>query len=351
MVLAAHIWNYNTLNGESSQSTALLGLALDEASTSFHSVGKVDGHILNSYSVDVVGDTLRIATSSQLSWILPVDFDTVEFDTETDVLPNIIEPESRTSNYVILLDMADQASSGVMQELGRLKLGKPDELFTAVRFFDNIAYAVTFERRDPFYVLNLTDASMPEAIGELDISGFSSYLHSINDDNSMILAIGEEADDDGNVLGLKLTLFDVSDPTNPIDKHNLYIEKDPNTWSSSDSLWDYKATRYAAERLIIPMDINSATSSFRGFRVYIANEDMIAQECEIDHGPEKTDQIWGYECYSCYNHLPRRSFIFKGDLMTTDGHRIISTDLGDCTRVWNQTIDVHNGDDCCGYWY
>jgi hypothetical protein len=350
MVLAAHIWGYNNLNGESSQSTALLGLALDEASTSFHSVGKVDGHILNSYSVDVVDNTLRIATTSQLSWILPVDFVTTEFDAEIDAEPVFIQPESRTSNYVILLDMADQASTGVMQELGRLKLGKPNEVFTAVRFFDNIAYAVTFEQRDPFYVLNLADASKPEVIGELDISGFSSYLHSINDDNTLILAIGQEADDEGNVLGLKITLFDVSDPTNPIDKHNLYVEKDPDTWSSSESLWDYKATRYAAERLIIPMDINSATSSFRGFRVYIANEDMITQECEIDHGPDETVLVDGYECYSCFNHLPRRSFIFKGDLMTTDGHRIISTDLGDCTRVWNQTISIQSGE-CCGYWY
>jgi uncharacterized secreted protein with C-terminal beta-propeller domain len=119
---------------------------------------------------------------------------------------------------------------GAMRELGRFRLGKPDILFTAVRFFDNIAYAVTFERRDPFYVLDLSDPSNPKAIAELNISGFSGYLHSINNDNTLILAIGEDADEDGNVLGLQITLFDERNSTNPVTLHRHNIEKSRDTY-------------------------------------------------------------------------------------------------------------------------
>lgn len=88
------------------------------------------------------------------------------------------------------------------------KLGKPNELFTAVRFFDNVAYAVTFERTDPFYVLDMKDPYNLDVLAEVEISGFSTYLHSMNDKNCLILAIGQEADENGRVLGLQLTVFD-----------------------------------------------------------------------------------------------------------------------------------------------
>jgi uncharacterized secreted protein with C-terminal beta-propeller domain len=54
--------------------------------------------------------------------------------------------------------------------------------------------------------------SKPAILGELKITGFSSYLHSINDDNTLLVGVGEEADKDGMILGLKIALFDTSDP-------------------------------------------------------------------------------------------------------------------------------------------
>jgi uncharacterized secreted protein with C-terminal beta-propeller domain len=77
-------------------------------------------------------------------------------------------------------------------------------MFTAVRFFDNIAYAVTFEQTDPFYVLDLTNPETPVVLGELEILGFSSYLHSINSENTKLLAVGRQATANGTVQGLKI---------------------------------------------------------------------------------------------------------------------------------------------------
>jgi DNA excision repair protein ERCC-4 len=78
------------------------------------------------------------------------------------------------------------------------------------------AYIVTFERTDPFYVFNLTDPSNPQKIGELEIPGFSSYLHPIEIDGvPLMLGIGSHVNETtGWETGLKISLFNVSDPMN-----------------------------------------------------------------------------------------------------------------------------------------
>jgi hypothetical protein len=86
--------------------------------------------------------------------------------------------------------------------------------------------------------------SKPAILGELKITGFSSYLHSINDDNTLLVGVGEEADKDGMILGLKIALFDTSDPKSPKLLHNATVEKDQDAWSSSDATYDFKAFRW-----------------------------------------------------------------------------------------------------------
>jgi hypothetical protein len=228
-------------------------------------------------------------------------------------------------------------------------------VFTAVRFFDNIAYAVTFEKRDPFYVLDLSDPVEPKALGELDISGFSSYLHSINDDNTLILAVGQEADDNGNILGLKITLFDSSeDPSNPVERDTYTVEKDDNAWSSSSVEWDASAFRYLNlgdhGRLIIPMQIYSWNSvdgtdgNFDGFAVFAISDNKISHVFDISHA----DTLGSGGCYC--GGLPERSFVFNGDVMTLKGHSVQSTNLDTGNLAWSLDVAAGDTESCCGYW-
>jgi len=48
---------------------------------------------------------------------------------------------SRVRLLELAVTMDLKASDGVMKELGRLHLAKPNKAFTAVRFFDNVAYS------------------------------------------------------------------------------------------------------------------------------------------------------------------------------------------------------------------
>lgn len=108
-------------------------------------------------------------------------------------------------------------------------IGKPNEDIYAVRFYKDRAYIVTYERIDPLYVIGLENDADPYIAGALEIPGYSAYLHPIND--NLLLGIGQQIDPNNlpqnggdntantNPIeeGAKVSLFDVSDPANPIE--------------------------------------------------------------------------------------------------------------------------------------
>jgi hypothetical protein len=267
--------------------------------------------------------------------------------------------DSTTENYLITLELPglNGTEPGVIQELGRLQLGKPNETFTAVRFFDDVAYAVTFERRDPLYVIDLSDNSNPTIRGELEISGFSSYLHPMNADNTLLLAIGEETDENGTTIGIQLSVFNAVDPFNPYAAVRYVIENEKDAWSYTNSEWDFKSTRYAGERLIIPVDIykwNDTTQmdeGFHGFVTYFVNATLIEKECEIANGQDVTPsgQMPTDVCYYCA-YFPSRSMIFDGNLMTMSNHFVRYNDMNTCASIWDLNIAIPSDDrfGCCG---
>lgn len=81
---------------------------------------------------------------------------------------------------------------------------------------------VTFRQVDPFFVVDLSNHYYPQVIGELKIPGFSRYLHPY--DETTIIGLGRDATPEGRVLGLKLSLFDVSDLTNPQEIATYQVE-------------------------------------------------------------------------------------------------------------------------------
>jgi uncharacterized secreted protein with C-terminal beta-propeller domain len=91
-------------------------------------------------------------------------------------------------------------------------IGKPGEELFAVRFAGNKGYAVTFEQIDPLYVLDLSDPESPYIAGELEMPGFSRYLHALSED--WLLGIGNQVVD-GIQQGVKVELYDIRDISNP----------------------------------------------------------------------------------------------------------------------------------------
>lgn len=144
-------------------------------------VGIVPGTLLNQFSLDEYENNLRVATTIEGNWWL-----------------GLSSEESVNDVYVLDNDM---------KRVGQvLDLGKSERIYS-VRFVGDMGYVVTYRQIDPFYVLDLSDPSSPKMAGELKIPGYSAYLHPLEE--NYILGIGKE---DWKV---KLSIFDVSDPTNP----------------------------------------------------------------------------------------------------------------------------------------
>ena len=148
-------------------------------------------------------------------------------------------------------------------------IGKPGEDVYAVRFFEDKAYVVTFEQVDPLYVIDLSDAEAPFISGELTIPGFSSYLHPM--ENGLLLGIGQqviganipEAGEQPMTTpvedGMKVSLFDVIDPENPI-LLNEYVWSDTYTGAE----YDYRAL--------------SVLKTQTGYRFALPSESWISDE-------------------------------------------------------------------------
>lgn len=145
--------------------------------------GSVPGRLLSSYSLSDYQGHLRVATTS------------------------VANAPTAQSSSVYVLDDATLKVTGRVDGLG------PGEQIYAVRFIGALGYVVTFRQTDPLYVLDLRDPTAPRTAGELKITGYSDYLHDAGD--GRLLGVGQEADGNGRVAGLQVSLFDVHDPAKP----------------------------------------------------------------------------------------------------------------------------------------
>jgi uncharacterized secreted protein with C-terminal beta-propeller domain len=222
--------------------------------------GQVKGWILDQFSMSEHNDFLRVAST--------------EFDWWWGATPDV-EP---ASSVTILVDNG----RGALREVGHVGGLGPGERIFAVRFMGPRGYVVTFEQIDPLFTLDLSDPSDPTVVGELEVTGFSSYLHPIGDD--WLLAVGQEADEEGRVLGLAVSIFDVRDFADPKLAHRYLIEGDDDTWSWSEALADHHAFTYHRGVLSIPIYIGGAEGRFSGLLVLAADpEDGIWELGRIDH--------------------------------------------------------------------
>ena len=163
-----------------------------EGGLSVDAVGEVPGVPLDQFSMDEHDGHLRIATT--------------------------VEGGSTSENDVYVLD-ENLEVVGSEQGMG------VDQRIFAVRFMEDTAYLVTFRQVDPFHVVDLSEPTDPEELGEVELPGFSDYLHPLGDDR--VLGIGEE---DGKV---KAVVFDVSNPTDPVVEESRIVD---DRWSAvSDS--------------------------------------------------------------------------------------------------------------------
>ena len=150
----------------------------DPDSTTYEGSGSVPGYLLNQYSMSEQDGDLRVASTTEPIW-----WDGTQ--------------QEPSRSLVTVLRGKTMATVGQVDGLGH------GQRIYSVRFAGDVGYVVTFRQVDPLYVIDLSDPTNPRVQGELEIPGYSAYLHPVG--AGRLLGVGQGA----------ASLFDVSDPSAP----------------------------------------------------------------------------------------------------------------------------------------
>lgn len=205
--------------------TILHRIHIENGEISYLADGEVPGRVLNQFSMDEHEGYFRIATTLQ----------------------------QKNNVYTLNMDL---------EIVGRLEDIAPRETIHSARFMGDICYLVTFEKIDPFFVIDLSDPYDPEILGELKITGYSDYLH-LYDENHVIGVGKETIPEKGGFSwhqGVKVSLFDVTDMSNPKEICKYEIG---DRGSDSPVLRDHKAFLFDREKnlLVIPVLVTKINES------------------------------------------------------------------------------------------
>lgn len=195
--------------------------------------GSVKGYLNNSFSMNEYEGNLRV-----VSTYTGDEYNAVR-DMASQITGTYYEQNWEEHNALYVLD-------DMLQQIGAIEGLADGETIRSARFFGDVGYFVTFRQTDPLFSVDLSDPANPRILGELKISGFSSYLHFYGE--NLLLGIGYEADEEtGITSGLKLSMFDISDPANVTEVHRFVI---PGiTWCPA--IEDYKSILVQPQKNII----------------------------------------------------------------------------------------------------
>ncbi len=267
--------------------------------------GEVDGTLLSQWSMDEYDGTLRVVVTDETPWWNSAD-----------------APDSAV---VTLQRKGDElAQVGYVDGLGK------NERVYAVRFIEDKGYVVTFRQVDPLYIVDLSDPANPQVTGELKINGYSAYLHPIGDD--LLLGVGQDATDEGRTLGTQVSVFDVSDPTNPRRLSRMTFDD-----AYSDAEWDTKAFLWWAPKgiSVLPMqrwswdERTGKEDNFAGAVVLSVDPQRIERLGLVEH-----PKAGGEECPDCWWAVPiTRSLVIGDTLYTVSEAGVLATDIDSLDEV------------------
>lgn len=296
--------------------------------THYVASGRVEGLLHNQFSLDEEDGFIRVATTQNFwgRWWLD----------------NPPEPD----NNLYVLDR----SGNRLETVGHIGgIAKGERIFAA-RMVGDRGYMVTFRQIDPLFTFDLSDPFEPRLVGELEIPGFSTYIHPIADDK--LLTIGVGGDENGANWRTQISMFDVSNFAEPAlaDVEELVGE---DGWGWSEALFEHKAFQYWAPAGVLAIPMSSYQHDGNGYR-YTSKLELISVDPEtgslgkhgsIDHsGYFNSDDRWWY-----YRDI-RRS-IFMGDYLYAISDRGITVHTtADIQPVTEQPLPGFSPDDYYWWW-
>ncbi len=298
-----------TLLGEYKWTNLLISYVFNEDGSVFYGgSGTYKGSIVDQFCMDEYDGYMRIVTTD--GWGEDAINRLYVFERQ------IIEDQY----YLITVGLLDK------------NLGKPGEKVKSVRFDEDQATVVTYQQTDPLYVIDLSDPTHPAIVGQLEIPGFSTYQHPWKD--NFVIGIGFEAV--GNITtGIKLSLFDVTDPQNPAEVGtSLVLPYGTSGYRYAEALYNHKAIMSDPDNNMIGFTLNSwgywyyqTISEYVLFSIDETREQPIQIAHTVDHSeyielPDVTD----YEYY-WYNSTEINRAVRIGDYLYVVSGTIMTSHL------------------------
>ncbi len=282
--------------------TEVFKFALDKTDITFIASNEVKGTLLNQFSMDEHNGFFRIVTTEGLAW----------------------DETSPSKNHLFILD-------GGMEQVGSVEdLAEGERIYSA-RFMGDKAYMVTFKETDPLFIIDVAIPSSPKVLGELKIPGFSNYLHPLGEDH--LIGFGSDTKLESSKAGearvvtggMKISLFDVSDFENPVEKDTEIIG---GRGTTSALQYDHKALFTHQEKNLygFPIAIYEETNGDyiefegEGAMIYTITPEGIEQTADLIN--ESSAQ------YEDWNSSIRRIIYIEDTLFTVANSEITSYDLG-----------------------
>lgn len=267
-VSAESIYAYGAVWNRSAQEGDVDEAAADEIDPAFSqaSLGYSDRTALCKLSYDqgkisAVGET-------EVPGAIDDAFSLDEYEGYTRVVTTRYKDGEPQSSGVYVLDEG-------LKTVGQLDDLAPGEKVYAARLMGEVGYFVTYKEVDPLFTVDLADPRHPRVAGELKIPGFSEYLHPFGE--GRLLGIGMATEKGGSVTrGLKLSMFDTSNPTDVRELTSLTLEG--TYWA--DALYDHRAAFVDAERGLVGFSVDGEDDCYylftysdgRGFEEALADE-------------------------------------------------------------------------------
>ena len=181
---------------ENREKTEIVRIACEDGNIKEKAGCRISGYVKDTFCIDEYDGHLRV-----LSTYTGYENDAMEWFSQ--VLG--MERDSWTTRNALYVMDDGMNTTGKITSIAR------GETIRSARYFGDMAWFVTYENTDPLFTADLSDPENPVLTGKLEITGYSEYLHPYGENR--LLGIGYETDPDtGQTMGVKLSMFDLSNP-------------------------------------------------------------------------------------------------------------------------------------------
>ena len=246
----------------------LFDIKTDPKTARYVASGTVPGDVKDQFAIDEKNGAVRVATTEQRTGY------------SADGTMNEV-----SHVYVLRTGKSGLAITGDAGEIA------PGEQLYSTRFVGDKAYIVTWHVTDPLFVVDVADATKPRVLGQVQIPGFSTYIHPL--DATHLLTIGRETDDTGHQhagsywYGLAIQVFDVTNPLAPSLQYKYVY--DGGEYATSEAMDEHKAFTYFDDKKLLAFPYvressyggNGPSSTLEVFQVGVA--EGITKVGSVDH--------------------------------------------------------------------